>query len=239
MNVCSSNNTIDLRNSSELYKYVYFPNEWVLFGIVWPCLILFGFVGNISFIWTVVRTPSLHTPTYIYLVSLACNDLCTVIGLTVCIIPSYFNSPLRRNSYTENTFISKIIPLTYLGSFISSSLLVVLVAFELYLAICHPIKHHILKGTKRTFKLIGVVFISSTCISSTIIPFFINTNSFYCMIWPDDKKYITYPRVISISLPLMKWLNYSKSLSIGYLWHNLGVKISSLFPNREAKQRKT
>ena len=216
MNVCSSNNTIDLRNSSELYKFVYFPNEWVVFGIVWPCLTLFGLAGNISFISTVVRTPSLHTSTYIYLVSLACNDLCAIIGLAIYSTPSYFNGPLRRNSYKENILISTVIPVIYVGSFLASSGLITLVAVERYLAICRPLKHYILKGTKRTFKLIAFVAILDVSISCSLIPFHLHKKSSYCLLWPEDRHYSNYPRVIWLSVSLAKWFNYIKVLSIGY-----------------------
>ena len=73
--------TTDLRNSLDLFNYIYQPYELVLYTFVVPCIILIGFVGNASFIWTVVRVPSLHTSPFIVLCSLAFTDLMTLIGI--------------------------------------------------------------------------------------------------------------------------------------------------------------
>ena len=112
--------------------------------------------------------------------------------------------------------ISAVIPVIYVGSFLVSSGLITLVALERYLAICHPLKHYILKGTKRTFKLIALVVIVDVCLLCTLIPFYLNKKSFHCMLWPEDKYYSNYPRVIWSSVPLVQWFNYIKVLSVGY-----------------------
>ena len=73
--------TLDLRNSSDLFNYIYQPYELVLYTFGVPCIMLIGFVGNASFIWTVVRVSSLHTSTFIVLCSLAFTDLMILIGI--------------------------------------------------------------------------------------------------------------------------------------------------------------
>ena len=78
---CASHNTFDLRNSSQLYSFVYMPNEWILHTIAWPLMLIFGVISNTTFISTVVRASSLHTATFLYLVSLACSDLLTLVTL--------------------------------------------------------------------------------------------------------------------------------------------------------------
>ena len=162
--------TFDLRNRSSLLPFVYLPNELILFEIVWPCIILFGFTGNVMFIWTVRHTPSLHTSTFLFLASLAITDSCVLISVGLDFILDFLMTPIRHG----DKFIIKIMCFfTTWFCFMSSLFFVTLVSIERYLAICHPIKHHLLKGTKRTIKLISTFF-AVTCIFSSA--------SFYCSI---------------------------------------------------------
>ena len=80
--------------------------------------------------------------------------------------------------------------------FVSPLLFVTLVSAERYLAICHPIKHHLLKGTKRTIKLICIVFAGSFVFSSVMLPPFV----FKAVIeWPlDDKVTESYPHLVKL-----------------------------------------
>ena len=82
----------------------------------------------ISFVWTVSRTTTLHTSTYIYLVSLACAD--------------YAISLLRF----DNMILQNVAFIIFIFTLAISMGFVTLVSTEKYLAICHPIKHYILKG---------------------------------------------------------------------------------------------
>ena len=72
--------TTDLSNVTSSLPYIYQLGVGT-FDVILTCIIFVGFIGNITFIWTVVRMPSLHRSTYIYLTSLACVDLSTLIGV--------------------------------------------------------------------------------------------------------------------------------------------------------------
>ncbi len=152
---CSS--TINLQNSSIFYQYVsYQPYELVLYKFVMPCIILVGLTGNVTFIWTVIRVSSLHASTFIYLFSLAWSDLFTLVGYGIYPINGFLN-PLR---FGKRTLVKGIAETISWLSFITSIWLVTFVSLEHYLALCHPIKHRLLKGTKRTM-------LSATCYRPT------------------------------------------------------------------------
>ena len=196
---CLSDNTVDLRNSMRLYSYIFLPYEWIFHTIVWPLMLIFGIISNTTFISTVIRISSFHTATFLYLVSLACSDLLTLMTLGSYIILSYATSKIRDfGSFDRGYIIHAIVPVIYVICFMLSTLLVTLVSVERYLAICHPIKHHILKSNKRSTKLIAVVFIVSIICGATSIGIF-NADTSICVIWPENEKFINYPTVIAIS----------------------------------------
>ena len=182
---CTVNNTLDLRNVTSIPLWlVYLPNEWIVYYVIWPSLIIFGVLSNASFIWTVIRIPTLHTSTYIYLVSLACADLLNLSSSSFLNVINYIASPFRH----DNRIIRDIIYFIHTIAYLSSTGFVTLVSLERYLAICHPIKHHLLKGTKRAYKLIGIVSVASVVYIFAAIPAFIHqkSNTKLCLIWPDE-----------------------------------------------------
>ena len=138
---CTINNTFDLRNATSLPLWLVYPQrDWIVYVVIWPSLMAFGTLSNISFIWTVIRTPTLHTATYIYLVSLAYADLANIWGFGFLFVIDYATSPIRNT----NTIFATIVYLISLFALMSSMGFVTLVSLERYLAICHPIKHYVL-----------------------------------------------------------------------------------------------
>ena len=151
--------TFDWQNStSNLYYYVYFPNEWIVFSFIWPLLIFIGLSGNISFIFTVTRVPILQTSTYIYLVNLAFVDLLTIIVRPIRTIVPYYTGQLRWTVST-NIIYDALTSAVSAFCYSASTGLIFFVTLERFLAICHPIKHYLLKSTRRTCKLIVYVYI--------------------------------------------------------------------------------
>ena len=195
MNFSTCSLVVNLRNVSSLLPFVYLPNEWIIFEIVWPSIILFGLTGNVMFVWTVKRAPSLHTSTFVLLAGLSLSDLLVLLSIGFDFILDFLMTPIRHGDIFTVELIYFF--LTWF-CFISSTFFVTLVSLERYLAICYPIKHHLLKGTKRTIKLICVVFIGSVVCSSMALPSVIDP-TVICIIWPLDEKFTgRYPRVIKL-----------------------------------------
>jgi hypothetical protein len=118
--------------------------EWIMYYLIWPCIILLGLVGNTTFIMTVIHTPALHTATYKYLVNLSISDLLTLLSSGIPDIAYYTTS----RGYRENHHI--IFQMASYFFFLCSIATITFVSLERFLAVCHPIKHRLLKGTKRT-----------------------------------------------------------------------------------------
>ncbi len=191
--------TMDLRNSSFLFNYIlYHPHELILNTFVTPCIILMGFLGNVSFIWTVVRVSSLHTSTFIGLCMLALTDLFTLTGAGI----NQYNiltSPIRSVDLPIVFNIGTAI--TWFGFFASVGL-VTLVSLERYLAICHPIKHHLIKGTKRTIRLSLIIMPTGLVMTGLIMIQTLLTRLVLCVMWPSDEQFTDYPRQISTAVQM-------------------------------------
>ncbi len=135
--------TIDLRNRTNFSRFLYLPSEKILYTIVWPCILFIGLTGNILFIWTVKHVSSLHTSTYIFLSSLACTDIGLLISLGTDRITDVVNNQVRYGKVSTSTVIVKT---ATFSCFTCSFFFVSFASLERYLSVCHPIRHHLLKG---------------------------------------------------------------------------------------------
>ena len=95
--------------------------------------------------------------------------------------------------------------------FVMSTWLVTLVSTERFLAICHPIKYRVLRGTNGVLTSIGILFVGSICFASLTIPFSFSYTE-YCFSWPLTEKYTMYP----LSAKLMEIKYFPEHLSSNY-----------------------
>ena len=216
--------TLDLRNETALpLLLVYLPMDWIVYYVVWP-LVAFGTLSNISFIWTVIRTQTLHTSTYVYLVCLACADEINILSLGCLFAIDYATSPIGNGNYIFAT----IIHFLSTFAFMSSMGFVMLVSLERYLAICHPIKHHVLKGTKRTYRLIGIVLLISVGYTCVVIPSYVGIkDSITCVLWPEANTNADNPEYLTLFLPQSSY--YFFFTQTVYLLLRLGATISTCY----------
>ena len=246
---------INLHNVTTLPSTLaYLPQEWGIFCVVWPCLMAFGCLSNLSFIWTVWRTPALHTATYFYLVCIACADLTSLICLGFTNVRGYVNGQTTRVRHAYD-FFDIATNIVFAFAWVSSTGFVALVSLERFLAICHPIKHRVVTGTTRTLRLICGTLVMSVACNCTTIPSYLTIQEILvCITWPADDKYIDYPqgahalsmksgitRVIPLFLYAMFWLAvvfsncymYTKILlALRTRRHNTQLSLSHRFENQ-------
>ncbi len=186
---------IDLRNTTNLSRFLYQPFEKILFTTVWPCVIFLGLTGNILFIWTVKCVSSLHTSTYIFLGSLACTDIGLLISLGTKFITDVVRNPVRYGEVSIGTVITGI---TGFFCLTCSFCFVSFASLERYLSVCHPIRHHLLKGHKRTLKLVSITLLICLSVSLASV-FYFGEFSIACVLWPEDLELLHYPKTINLS----------------------------------------
>ena len=202
VNICpnfttnTSNNLINsyFRHVSDFSSYNTTQQFWSLM----LCVALSGLITNSTFILTVVKTPSLHSSTYIFLISLACSDLGNLITRVVLIGQELFTSSTYPSDPTT-TNVGIIVRQSFSSLFFMLSTgFVILASTERYLAICHPLTHHKLKGTRRTAKLVAVVFLMSAALTGLHLPIDLFSKPQTCIIWPIGDEFDTYPHQILV-----------------------------------------
>ena len=188
---CSPNTTVlNLTDDESLYNSIYTAKEWYIYMIVYPCFLIFGTSTNLSFLFVVIRIPYIRNITNFYLCNLAIADLMHLVGIVVGQITKYTRSPLR---FVDDSVMHCTLELCIFSlSFVASTHLVGLVTLERYIAVCQPLKYHLMKGWKRTFKLTSLVWSFAIVLSSSQVLYY-NGITDICVIWPDDGDYLKYP----------------------------------------------
>ncbi len=88
--------TIDLRNTSELFQYVFLPSKAILFTFFRPIGFFVGFIGNIVFASGQLYVHLVYTHLhYVILATLSVTDISTLTGLLIDFYPNFFSHPVR------------------------------------------------------------------------------------------------------------------------------------------------
>ena len=231
---CSNFTTIDLRNASPsvINVFTYYvsnfrnnPNHLWQFWMTLFSVSLFGLITNSSFILTVVRTPSLHSSTYILLTILACSDCISLIARLDQIAHVLFDYPVTNVGITVSAFFGTL-------CFLLSTGFVILASVERFLAICHPLTHHRLKGTQRTQKHIAIVFLISLTILSSFVPRLLSySEAELCIVWPVGDEFQAYPQQILLQTPHSWRTLYDKiaDVSLGVIFLLILAGVSYMY----------
>ncbi|NXT85430.1 O51G2 protein, partial [Zapornia atra] len=123
------------------------------------CLYLLMLLGNCTVLWVIKTDHSLHTPMYSFLSMLAVADL----GLSLSTLPTVLAvfwvgaTPLRLEACTVQMY--------FIHSFsaIESGVLVAM-AFDRFVAICHPLHYGSLLTSCLVRKLGGAIFTRGACV---------------------------------------------------------------------------
>ena len=188
---CSSNTAVlNLTEFESLYDSIYTPMEWYIYMIVYPCFLIFGTTVNLSFLFVVIRVPYMRNITNFYLCNLAIADLLYLVVTLVGQMTNYIRSPLRF--VNDSALLCLLEPYVFIASFVASTHLVGLVTLERYIAVCHPLKHYLVKGWKRTLKLTILIWIAAAIAGFSSFLYYKGLSNI-CVVWPDDGNYLIYP----------------------------------------------
>ena len=197
--------TLNFTNVTEsviIDQFFYSQSTRILATYILPLILSFGFLGNVAFLFTLVRVQSMRTITNAYLANLSAADLCFVIFVWFRYIWTFTNSPyVFTNTFKEDAGCILMDFVAYFAYFASNSL-VNLVSYERYLAICHPLKHNAFKTKARTIKMITGMWLVAFLVAATVAPR-TRKSLRYCVLWPDRQFYSSVPTVLyhCLSLP--------------------------------------
>ena len=192
--ICESGNVVDLSSPFWAVRWLYSETDKLIESIIIPCFSIFGFIGNLAFLWTVYRVRELNTTLNGYLANLAVCDILFLvffIGWPAANL-SADPDPVNRAYPVNSAFGCVCYVVTTRLWYFASVKLTTLISIERYLAICHPIKHRMITGKKYNIKLLCFVWMASMAITLTIIPRFMVFKHF-CLIWPETEEFANTP----------------------------------------------
>lgn len=144
--------------SEDLVDAVYQNYNRRIVTIVIPLVVIFGVLGNATFLFVICRVKQMRNMTNFYLANLAIADVLALTAASIQYFWSYaVSAPLDVSliGFTFETPFGCSIPavLNY-SCYFASIWFITLVATERFLAICHPFKHRMIRGKGRAFRLV-------------------------------------------------------------------------------------
>ncbi|XP_069815501.1 olfactory receptor 1E16-like [Dendropsophus ebraccatus] len=170
-------------------------------GVRQPCLFLLFFamyvisvLGNLIILTVIVMDRHLHTPMYIFLSNLSFLDIC------------YINITLPKLMYillTGDNALSSIQCFTQLFFYnfivVTEIILLSVMAYDRYAAICKPLHYHLIMSKKNIVLLLGMDWVSG-CLNSLLLICFISQLSF-CHSTKIHHFYCDTKALVKISCP--------------------------------------
>uniref|UniRef100_A0AAY5KHJ2 Olfactory receptor n=1 Tax=Esox lucius TaxID=8010 RepID=A0AAY5KHJ2_ESOLU len=162
----------------------FYPALAILLLVVYPMIL----IGNLIIFTLVVTDPKLHTAMYIFLSNLSLID----IGITTSVLPKMISVCLWNDvtiSYSA-CFIQMYVHLSLEST---ESFLLCVMAYDRYVAICHPLRYNTIINKKACFLLATAAWtcgLSYAVISASQLPFCSNKINFW---------FCDHPPVVSLS----------------------------------------
>ncbi|KAE8619458.1 hypothetical protein XENTR_v10009791 [Xenopus tropicalis] len=153
---------------------------------------LLAVLGNLLIIVLVCLVPQLHTPMYFFLCNLAAQDIISV---------SAFLPKLMAITVTGDTSISFPVCITQLFLFITCTdgdfLLLAIMAYDRYVAICIPLRYHLIMNPKFFIQLMATSWI--LCATNAMCYSLLISHLSFCRLFDINHIFCEIISVIKIS----------------------------------------
>ncbi|XP_071790399.1 neuropeptides capa receptor-like [Asterias amurensis] len=190
----------------DVSAWIYPPADDIIITIILPILMGLGIISNSTFLLIIFRIPKMRSDTNIILAHLAISDLLFLATSVLLYMWSYYTSIVIYNQpYKSSAGCVIHAGMTNTGYF-AAILLVTLVSFERYLAMCHPMKHLKIRGRKRTNRLVAICWVVGIVISALTVPLWADYQTDMCLRWPENDTYQGFPSTMSFCSPLAPWI---------------------------------
>ena len=190
---CQLDGTYDLWESPYASYYVYKDSDIFLLKVVTPLVASVGFVGNLAFLFMVLRVKEMRSTLTAYLVNLAFSDL---MYSAVIVYWYAVEGRVAIAYYVNSKFGCAMVCMSHGIWYWASAGFVTLISVERYFAICKPFKAIMLKGIIRNVKIISAIWTSAVALAATFLVWYIDFKQ-YCILWPDTEEFRGLPNKIS------------------------------------------
>ncbi|XP_022107391.1 neuromedin-U receptor 2-like [Acanthaster planci] len=196
---CTDNNTRHISSAEEADSYyLLFSNfEEMTIAIVQPVILAFGLIGNIGFLLTVARVPSMRTATNFYLSNLAVADMMFLLITIGSRIRAYVMYGLPNDMPLMGR-VGCVLQMFWKYTFnFAGLILITFISFERHMAVCHPLRHRVKRSRSRSVKLTVACWIVAMLLALLVIPSKLNFKQ-YCFSWntEDPRLHEKFPGII-------------------------------------------
>ncbi len=168
----------------------------VMFLGVIPVIIVLGVTLNLAMLFVVFRIPRMRNVTNFYLCNLAVSDSVMLITAGVQYLSSYYYSPIDWDLSFATPLGCLIFEMSIRLFYYASAFFVCLVTFDRYLAICHPMKHRLIKGKRFTGTTTTCMWSIATLMAA--LAFSHRKIENICIIWPNETQYSTLKYMVPV-----------------------------------------
>ena len=180
--------------------YLYTPFQEIIFILLFSMVTAFGLFGNVSFLIAVLCYKQMRTLTNVYLVNLAVADLIFIINNEAAHeFLSYISSHgvnIGIIFKTEEAYLAKSI-INYV-TYMTSIVTIVLVSFERFMGVCHPLRYRVVRSTKQTLILVALSWLFALTFALINVFTWNVFISKLCVVWPLRDKYKSLPNVFHV-----------------------------------------
>ena len=202
------------------------PNEILLVLVGVPLIIAVGVPGNLAFLFTLYRVSEMRTVTNFYLANLAVADLLYIIIFSALSTSAYLIAPDVTNTYAVTSWLGCAAVILSLDVvYFGSNLMVSLVAFERFYAICHPLKSRQTRSPRRAVVMVIIFWVLSiTCSFATVSRF--SRFSVACVLWPDNEDHDSRPSTVNFCSAETTWVAFVAKCMYFGIW-TFGLSVNS------------
>ena len=179
--------------------------EKVVVTAIIPITFIIGFIGNLGFLFVLLRLKYMRNITNFYLGNLAVADLTFIIIMTLRYTWFYANSYVDFSVSFDSSFGCVTSTFVVYLSIFSSFAFVTLVTVERYYAICKPLRHRIVSGRKHSLKLVLVTWLLCSFLAGLYTPSSAILKSL-CIEWPDEEDFESLPTKVSRCEAMQPWM---------------------------------
>ena len=167
-----------------------------------PAVFIIGSFGNIAFFLLIARVKTMRTTTNFYLANLAAADLMFLSLETLNHSWRYISFKYVHSESFHTNFGCAMYYFTAHLASLTSIMLITLISFDRYVAICYPIKYRIAKNKNQTSCILTLL----TWIISAVICFLRSLATARieseCILWPSQEKYQYFPGTVRHCKPI-------------------------------------
>ena len=194
----NSNMIIDMRDPEMADQLIASDSRRFVVNVIIPVFSAVGVFGNAAFTFMIIRLHDLQTSLNALLVNLAVCDIAFLLVANMWY--AFGKSDIDLLLDVKSEIGCAVYVLTTRPWYYASLAIMTIISVERFYAICKPLQHRMIRGGKRTFKILLAMWIVAVLFAITKVP---GKFAFKeaCVLWPPMEIYKDLPTVKRVCDP--------------------------------------